>query len=98
MEKFLLKFIDPLYGKYVYLFKKAKAFSPQTAVTKEPILPDGPTQHDINIFHKMLKAGIIKSNHPNKYWYNKKYIDNFTAERLCILIFSIILALILYWF
>lgn len=95
----LAKISDPVYGVYIAKFRKFKAYSPETAVTKEQLFPKGRNEVDSDRMKKLLKIGVVKSSKPNEYWLDRKEMykpDEYTKRRLRELIFAIITAIVMY--
>ena len=97
MKNIIAGFFDPLFAIYIKRLWGLKAFSAESAVTKEKLFPEGMSYIDSDRLQKMLVSGVVRSSEHNKYWLDRKQyfkVDDFSKRRLNILLVLIVIAII----
>ena len=92
------KMLDSAFDAYYERFKKCNALSPENAVTKADLFPEGQSWIDADRMHKMLSMGIVKRVGLNRYWLDEdKTTDSngILKQRILIIIVAVILGLLL---
>ena len=64
--------LDSAFSTYYDRFRKLRALSEETAVTREELFPDGESMIDRDRMHKMLSMAIVKRVDADRYWLDEK--------------------------
>lgn len=92
------KMLDSAFTEYYARFKKCNALSPENAVTREELFPDGQSPIDADRMHKMLSMGIVKRVGMNRYWLDEdKATDSkgILKQRILMIVLAVVLGLLL---
>ncbi len=98
MDKKYGKLLENTFAPYYERFRKLNAISPDTAVTKAELFPEGQSFLDPDRMHKLLSMEIVKRKGIDKYWLDEERAANPGAvlrQRILILIIALVLGTVL---
>lgn len=94
MKKGYGKMLDDAFDVYYDKFKLHNALSPETAVDRSELFPDGESLIDRDRMHKMLSMEIVKRAKGGKLWLDEKRANDPGAvlrQRIIIIVIALVI-------